>query len=194
MGEHVFASVLAGGQSRRFGADKAMAELGGAPMIVRVGACLRPQVEKLAVVGHPEGAAALGCVSLTDPALPAKGPLLGVVAALEWAAAGGADWLLTAPCDAPFLPSDLAARLIAAARAQGAQAAFAATASGLHPLSAVWSPALAPALRATLAGGAHPPVHDAVAHAVVAFDEEDAFANVNTQADFARIKAKLGRS
>lgn len=190
MSGHVFAAVLAGGQSRRFGADKAMAVLDGAPMLVRVGERLRPQAEKLAVVGHAEGAASLRCVALSDPPLPARGPLLGVLAALEWAGAHGAAWLITAPCDTPLIPEDLAERLIA--DAGDAHVAFAATASGLHPLCAAWSPALAPALRARLEAGEHPPVHEAAGNAErVLFAEEDAFANINTSDEFARISAAI---
>jgi molybdopterin-guanine dinucleotide biosynthesis protein A len=192
MSERVFAAILAGGESRRFGADKAMADIGGAPMIARVARKLHVHAETLAIVGHSEAAAALQCVALADPPLPARGPLLGVLAALEWAHEAGADWLLTAPCDVPLIPADMAARLLARARDDGAAAAFAESASGLHSLCAVWSPSLAPALRAQLEAGAHPPVRDVAPSAPhVFFDDEGAFANVNTPEEFERLKALL---
>ena len=188
----VFAAVLAGGESRRFGSDKAMADLGGMPMAVRVGERLRAQSERLAVVGHDAVAEALDVVALCDdPALIARGPLRGVLAALEWAESTGARWLLTAPCDVPLLPGDLAGRLIAAAETQSARVVCARTATGLHPLCAVWSPELAATLRASLAGEHHPSAQR-FADATVMFDDEGAFANINTSAEFAVALARLG--
>ncbi len=145
------AAILAGGESRRFGADKAMAEIGGAPMIAHVARALN--ADALAVVGNGAAAAALGAVALSDPACALRGPLAGVLAALEWAETLGASWLITAPCDVPLLPPDFGARLIAAAEAAGAPAAHAATSDGVHALCAAWRPFLAGALRAHFARG-----------------------------------------
>jgi molybdenum cofactor guanylyltransferase len=185
------AAILAGGESSRFGADKALTDLAGAPMIEHVARVLRAGALRLAVVGHREAAARLGAEALDDPADAVRGPLAGVLAALEWAR--DADWLVTAPCDAPLLPADFAARLIAAAKAARAPAAFAMTASGLHPLCAAWRPALAAPLRVHFARGVHPPVRAlAPEAALVRFEDEMAFANVNTREDFERVLARLG--
>jgi molybdopterin-guanine dinucleotide biosynthesis protein A len=165
-----------------------MALLDGKPLIAHVGERLRQQAEKLAVAGHAAGAAVLQCELLTDPAVTVRGPLLGVLAALDWADAHGATWLVTAPCDAPLIPADLAARLISAATAQSEPAAIAATRNGLHPLCAVWAPRLAPLLRARLNAGVHPAVRDFAPGAPhVLFDDERAFANINTLAEFKDI-------
>lgn len=186
------AAILAGGASNRFGADKAMADLRGAAMIAHVARALGAGVDELAVVGHPRAAALLGAVKLSDPALAVPGPLAGVLAALDWAGDIGADWVVTAPCDAPLLPHDLAHKLIAGAEAAKAQAAFAQTASGLHPLCAAWAPALAAPLRDCFTRGLHPPVRELAPNAArVLFDDEAAFANVNTPEDMARVAARL---
>lgn len=193
MSERIVAAILAGGESARFGADKAMADLGGAPMIVRVGERLRAQADALAVVGHAPGAAALQCVLLHDPAVGVRGPLLGVLAGLEWAKAEGAQWLITAPCDTPFIPADMARRLVSAAREAGVSAAHARTPDGMHPLCAAWSPQLAPKLAAHFAAGAHPQVRTVAPDAVqVFFENDDAFANVNTPEEYERICARKG--
>jgi molybdopterin-guanine dinucleotide biosynthesis protein A len=192
MSEHIVAAILAGGQSRRFGADKAMADLAGAPMIAHVAAALGGDAAALAVVGHAAAARRLAATALRDPPGAVRGPLAGVLAGLDWAASLGADWLATAPCDAPLLPRDLWRRLIAAAKAAGASAAHAATADGVHALCAVWRPALAAPLRAYFARGLHPPVRELARDAAqVLFADASPFVNVNTRADFARVAAHL---
>lgn len=186
------AAILAGGESRRFGADKAFAQLAGRPMLAHVAGALAG-ADTLAVVGNSRGAALLGAADLHDPSDAVSGPLAGVLAALDWAQSKGAAWLVTAPCDAPLLPPDMAARLIAAAEAARAPAALAATAGGLHPLCAAWRPALATVLREHFASGSHPPVRAlAPDAAVVAFEDEIMFTNVNTREDIARVLARLG--
>lgn len=185
------AAILAGGESSRFGADKAFADLGGRPMIAHVAQRLGGGAG-LAVVGHQQAAALLGAAALTDPAEAVRGPLAGVLAGLDWAAGEGADWLVTAPCDAPLIPDTLAQILIAAAETQQAQAAFAATASGLHPLCAAWRPALAATLREYFRRGVHPAVRELAPDAArVMFEDEEAFMNVNTPEDLARALARL---
>ncbi len=185
------AAILAGGESRRFGADKALADLGGQRMIARVAALLGG--EKLAVVGHPEAAVLLSAADLRDPHDAVRGPLAGVLAALDWAQ--GAEWLMTAPCDTPLLPRDLYAQLIAAAEAASASAAHARTDDGVHALCAVWRPALAAPLRTAFAKGVHPPVRELAPDAVyVRFADASAFLNVNTPDDLARAAARLGGS
>ena len=187
------AAILAGGESSRFGADKAMADLGGEPMIAHVAKALSGAV-RVAVVGNARAATLLAAADLCDPASAVRGPLAGVLAGLEWAGALGAPWLVTAPCDAPLLPQDVADRLIAAAETAGVSAAFAATASGLHPLCAAWRPALAEPLRGFFSRSVHPPVRELVPDAArVMFDDEEAFWNVNTPADMARALARLAR-
>lgn len=184
------AAILAGGESRRFGADKAMADLGGAPMIARVAGKLR--ADALAVVGHAQAAALLNAAALRDPADAVRGPLAGVLAALDWAQALGAEWLMTAPCDTPLLPRDLHEQLIAAAEAAGASAAHARTDDGVHALCAVWRPALAARLRAAFANGVHPPVRELAPDAVeVAFADAEVFLNVNTPDDLARARGRI---
>lgn len=183
-------AILAGGASSRFGADKAMADLAGTPLIVRVAHALGAPA--LAVVGNPAGAALLGAKSLCDPPNAVRGPLAGVLAALDWAEASNADWLVTAPCDTPLLPRDIAMRLIEAGESAGANAAHACTGEGVHALCAAWRPRLAPVLRAHFEAGVHPPVRALAPEAVlVTFHDEQAFVNVNTADDFARAVAAL---
>lgn len=100
-------AVLAGGRSSRFGSDKALAPLGGKPLIAHVVDALRPQVAQLLICGRQWDDHAW----VEDRPGPNLGPLGGINAALQYAARHGFDAVLTAPCDVPKLPSDLAARL-----------------------------------------------------------------------------------
>jgi len=136
-------------------------------------------------------AARLGFARLEDPPGSPRGPLSGVLAGLQWTR-GEDDLLLTAPCDAPLLPPDLAERLLAAIGA--APAAVARSPGGLQPLCAVWRTMMIRPLQAALADGLHPPAHriltDANA-AVVDFPDEAAFLNVNTLEDLAEAERRL---
>jgi molybdopterin-guanine dinucleotide biosynthesis protein A len=187
--------VLAGGRSRRFGADKALAELGGQSL-------LEASVEVLAAgcasvaVNAPEGgeiaeaARRLGLDVLPDPSDAPDGPLSGVLAGLRWAKAHGADRLATAPCDTPFLPADLVQRL-AATLDEGQAVAVAEAPDGLHPLCGVWRTDLIQPLADLLAAGPHPPVRevlDRLRGVRVAFPDARAFFNINTRADLERAK------
>ena len=186
------AAILAGGASRRFGADKATADFAGAPMIAHVADVLRPGAIAIAVAGPASTAALVSALALSDAEGGVPGPLAGVLAALDWAQGLGADWLVTSPCDVPLLPKDLARKLIAAALAANAPAAYAVTPQGAHPLCAAWRPSLNDQLRKFFAAGLHPPVRNlAPDAAAVLFEDEIAFANVNTQADRDRAAAHL---
>ncbi|MEQ8729971.1 NTP transferase domain-containing protein, partial [Roseitalea porphyridii] len=111
-----FGLALAGGAgSRMGGADKARLVVGGRPLLDRALAALGA-ASRVAVAGGARirPADAPGVVVLADPR-PGLGPLAGLAAGLAWAEDAGADWLLTAPVDAPFLAPSVYVALLAAA-------------------------------------------------------------------------------
>ena len=184
------AAILAGGKSRRFGADKAMADIAGRPMIAHVARAL--SAKALAVVGNERAAEYLNATFLCDPPGAVPGPLAGVLAALKWAKSLNAEWLVTAPCDVPLLSQDFADRLIAAGEAENAEIAYAETRDGPHALCAAWRPSFAPILEKTFARGIHPPVRDVSSNKVqILFETTEAFLNVNSAEDLARAAARL---
>lgn len=185
MSERVVAIILAGGRSSRFGAPKALALLAGKPLIAHVARALSA-AEVIAVVGDEDAARAIGALHLPDPAGAASGPLAGVCAGLEWAAAQGADWLCVAPCDAPLLPDGLVQRLRAVAGDDGS--ACAETEAGDEPLIAIWRVALLAQVRAALANGGHPRVTALLSPARLQVSAVEAM-NVNTREDLARAEA-----
>lgn len=96
-------AILTGGQSSRFGSDKAVALYDGLPLIAHVHAALMPQCQTVIVAGRAYG----GLVAVDDMPRGDMGPLGGLCAALNWARDNGFEAVLSAPCDCPELPRDL---------------------------------------------------------------------------------------
>jgi molybdopterin-guanine dinucleotide biosynthesis protein A len=135
--------LMAGGLSRRMGGgDKCLRPLAGKPILARVIARARPQVTALVLNanGDPARFADFGLPVAADVVEGFAGPLAGVLTGLEWAArhAPGCRWLASFACDAPFLPGDLVARLLAAVEAEGADMACAASLGRAHPVFGLW--------------------------------------------------------
>jgi molybdenum cofactor guanylyltransferase len=88
-------AIIAGGQSRRFGSDKALALMDGKPLMQHVIDALRPQVDDIVSCGRmwPHE------IYLTDRPQPDLGPLGGLCASLHYAATQGFNGVLSAACD-----------------------------------------------------------------------------------------------
>jgi molybdopterin-guanine dinucleotide biosynthesis protein A len=192
----VAAVVLAGGASSRMGAPKALLLFAGQPLAARAIARLKPQSGAfyLNVREHDLALAALGAPLILDPPQwRGAGPLAGVAAALRRAKADGFAHVATAPCDAPFLPLDLVARL-AQPFAQGARAAAAVSIQGLEPMFALWPVDAIDSVEAALAAGRASPRSvllelDAAEVKFAAVGGRDPFANLNTPQEFAIAEA-----
>ena len=173
------------------GRDKALVPLAGQPLAAHVAARLAPQVASLAISanGDPARLAFLGLPVLPDIP-PSRGPLSGVLAALVWARAQGATALVTAAVDTPFLPADLAARLLAAGQGR---LALARSDTRPHPTAALWPVALTGDLQAFLASGDTPRMMSFVQRHDPAFTEFPARSldNLNTPADLALAETRL---
>jgi molybdenum cofactor guanylyltransferase len=134
--------VLAGGQSRRMGGgDKCLRQLAGKPILVHIIERARPQVAALALNanGDPARFADFELPVVADSIADFAGPLAGVLAGLDWAAANvpSATHVASFAGDAPFLPRDLVARLAAAVEG-GHDLAAAASAGRAHPVFGLW--------------------------------------------------------
>jgi molybdenum cofactor guanylyltransferase len=147
--------VLAGGQSRRMGGgDKCLRLLAGRPILAHIIERARPQVAALALSanGDPARFAEFDLPVVADSIADFAGPLAGVLAGLDWAAANvpSATHVASFAGDAPFLPRDLVARL-AAALAEGHDLAAAASAGRAHPVFGLWPLARRDDLRRAMA-------------------------------------------
>ena len=194
--------ILAGGLARRMGGgDKGLRPLAGVPLLDRVIARAAPQVAALCLNanGDPSRFASWDLPVVPDDVPGAPGPLAGILAALDWAAARPEiDLVASFPCDAPFIPRDLVARLAAARRDEGAEIAVAASGGRTHPVVALWPVALRSDLRRALVEEGIRKVGRWMARhptAVVEFacDPVDPFLNGNTPEDLAEAERLLAR-
>jgi molybdopterin-guanine dinucleotide biosynthesis protein A len=181
--------VLAGGQGLRMGGvDKGLQPLQGRPLMQHVIDRLRPQVASVLINANRnlERYAEFGCRVVPDRLGGFAGPLAGLDAGLH---ATDTPFIVTAPCDSPFLPHDLVARLATARSAVDADIAVARTGDQPHPVFALVSVRVRSHLADFLARGERKidRWYADLKVAEVAFDDEaDAFANINTRAELAR--------
>lgn len=184
--------VLAGGQGQRMGGqDKGLLTLGERTLVEHVIARLSPQVAEILVSAnrHHEQYAALGPRVVSDAVPDYPGPLAGILAGLK---AASTVWVLVVPCDSPFLPADLAERLLTASNDPDT-IRMVATPEGDQPVFALIPRALCDSLQTFLAAGErrilawyaqHGPVR-------VAYPEEQPFLNVNTPDDRVRAESLI---
>ncbi len=161
MTDRVAGVLMAGGQSRRMGGgDKCLRTLAGKPILAHAIDRVRPQVGPLVLNanGDPARFAAFGLPVVADAVGDFAGPLAGVLTGLEWAADRDPEsdspgaWLASFATDAPFLPADLVARLLAAVVAGGADLACAASQGRDHPVFGLWPLRLRHDLRQAMVG------------------------------------------
>jgi len=176
--------LLAGGQGRRMGGvDKGLVTLKGRPMAGWVLERLQPQVDELLINANQNGEryADFGYPVFPDQIDGFAGPLAGLHAALSKAAH---PLVLTVPCDSPFLPDDLVARLHKALQTQDADLAVAKTFDRTHPVFCLCRRQVQPHLEAFLQEGGRKidRWYSSLKVVEVPFDDEaEAFENINTR-------------
>jgi molybdopterin-guanine dinucleotide biosynthesis protein A len=150
MSADLAAVIIAGGRARRLGGVcKPLLDVGGRSLLARVRAAIGNGIPVALSTTDPppQELMSAGLPLLADGAFSGRGPLAGLLAGLDWAAANGAAWLLSVPGDMPFLPERLALRLHPGPSV--------ATCGGqVQYLVALWPIAARPALIAFLAGPA----------------------------------------
>ena len=183
--------VLAGGQgSRMGGVDKGLAPFRGRPLVAHVIERLAPQVDEILVNANrnPADYARFGHRVVADEIPGFAGPLAGFERGLAHAKG---ELVATVPCDSPFLPTDLVARLRAALVAAGADLAVAKTGTQPHPVFCLMRRGVHDSLARFLASGQRKidKWYAALAVVEVAFDDEPgAFANINTRDELAGLE------
>ncbi|MFP3867938.1 MAG: molybdenum cofactor guanylyltransferase [Desulfobacteraceae bacterium] len=191
------AAILAGGQSRRLGQDKATQKLAGRPLAQWVAAALEPLIQGCWLVSnHPQLHLGLGMPLATD-LIPGRGVLGGLLTALFYARS---PLVLLAPCDTPFLQTDLLRYLVAQVQGKGVEAVVCQSSRGLEPLPAVFRGQLFSRLEAFLTQGDYR-VREFLRHCrtrlvppetVIRFDpQEQSFLNLNTPAELLQAQKMI---
>jgi len=179
--------ILAGGRGSRMGGqDKGWVIWQGRPLVEHVLERLLPQVDDVIISANRNVARyrGLGFPVVEDDHIrhgAYAGPLAGMLAGLERSTAA---WVVCVPCDAPALPDDLVARLLAGAGGDDAPA-LAVSGGRRQPVFCLLPRTLAPRLAQALSAGERRPTVflESIGAREVAFDDESGFANLNAHGD-----------
>lgn len=194
LGGDIAGVILAGGRGSRLGGgDKGLVDVAGRPMISHVIDRFAPQVSTLSINANRNAARYLefGYAVVADTLGNFAGPLAGIAAALQHCAC---TYLAIAPCDSPFLPSDLVVRLATALENAPTGISVAMSGTRLQPVFALISTTLLVSLTDYLAGGSRKisPWYRQQNMVEVDFGvDESPFANINSPDDLAAASAKL---
>jgi len=187
--------VLAGGLARRMGGgDKARIRIGSATILERVLRRLKPQCTGIILNanGDPARFADTGLPVVLDSVPDFAGPLAGILAGLDWAAANAPEIvdIASVPGDCPFLPANLVERLQATRAAANQPLACARSGEWRHPVVGLWPVKLRDDLRrAVIDEDLHKIEAWTARHGIAIADwpdqPVDPFFNVNTPEDVA---------
>ena len=187
--------ILAGGQgSRMGGVDKGLQPFAGKPMVAHAIERLAPQVDELLINANrnPAEYAAFGHRVIADEIAGFAGPLAGFERGLAHAKG---ELVVTVPCDSPFLPLDLVARLREALEKENAHLAVAKTGHQAHPVFSLMRRDVHASLTTFLASGQRKidRWYASLRVVEVGFDDEaGAFENINTREELARLEPPRG--
>ena len=183
--------VLAGGKARRMGGiDKGLLELRGKPLWKHVADTLLSQLNTVVVNAnrHQEIYRSGGLKVISDVMADFPGPLAGMLSVFQQETG---DWFLFCPCDTPFIPQTLAARL--RARCNQAPVVWVHDGERDHPTIALVHRSVQPFLQRYLQSGERRVMvfmRQAGGHAVDFSDCKEAFVNVNTLEELEKWQEK----
>ncbi len=186
--------ILAGGQARRMGGkDKGLVMLNGKPMIEIVINIFKPQTTKLLINANRNHVrySQYGLELVADELSGFCGPLAGMASALKITKT---EYMVTAPCDSPFIPRDLVLRLANSLKSKGVEISVAHDGERIQPVFCMIKKTLLQSLSDYLAAGERKIDHWFKKHdfAIADFsDKPDTFDNINTHDDVENALLKL---
>lgn len=186
--------ILAGGRASRLGGqDKGLLELHGQPLIEYVIQAITPQVDRIIINANRnlERYRSYGYPVLSDRLPDFAGPLAGMLAALQQT---DSAYLLIVPCDGPFLPGDLRARLQSALQQTDAEIACVHTGERLHPVYALLRQDLHKDLAEYIHDGGRAVQRWFISRKLVQVDFSDCserFVNINTAEELQRVASRM---
>lgn len=184
--QNISAYILAGGQSRRFGEDKALVSHKGRPLIAHVWEAITGCFELVSIVAKPGSPYRSLGYPVVDDILPGQSPLIGIYTGLL---DSETDWVFFTACDMPFLTCKMIHKMISVLDKEGDDAEIIVPVSpqGLEPLAALYHRSLVHVLsdqKNTL------PLQTFIRsrkYIPVYFETVKPFTNVNTKEQFDRI-------
>ena len=192
---HIFTgAVLAGGQARRMGGqDKGLIELAGSPMIQHILDVIAPQVGKVIINANRnmEIYAHYGYPVIADELEGFCGPLAGMASCLR---AIDTPFMVTVPCDSPFVPKDLVERLYLRMIHEDADISVAHNGDRIQPVFSLLKATLLDSLLDYLQKGERKIDRWFENHklAITDFsDKPDTFININTKDELSQIESRL---
>ena len=190
----ISAIILSGGRATRMGGvDKGLVKLQHQPFIQYVIDRLKPQVDQILINANREISQyqLLGLPVFQDEQPNFIGPLAGFSLGLQHCRH---DYLLTVPCDSPFIPANLSSRLMDGLEMKNAEIAVATSSGFAHPVFCLMKQSVLPSLTAFITQGNRKVSlwQKSLAYTEVSFDDcDDAFVNVNTVEDLEALALKL---
>lgn len=192
--DNITGLILAGGRATRMGGkDKGLVEIAGQTLISRIADQLVNQVGSLIINAnrHFDEYESAGYSVIRDQLADFQGPLAGILSGLE---SIDTDWMLTTPCDGPFVAHDYCEKMSAAAYREDVLLCVARDDQRLQPVYCLLHRSLAESLRTYLEAGERKIDRWYAQHrtAEVNFGEESPmFINVNTPEQLAQVEAEL---
>ena len=192
--QQITAVILAGGLARRMsGQDKGLIEINGRAMIEHIIEALSPQVGSILINANRNldqyGRYAFPVIE--DLMGEFFGPLVGMASGMQ---ATNTDYLLTVPCDSPFIPPVLAERLFHELQDKKADISVAHDSTRMQPVFALLRKELLPSLMTYLEDGGRKIDTWYAEHRLARTDFSDwpdAFININTPDDKKSVEQKM---
>ena len=195
---NVLPVILAGGKSRRFGADKAVAKLGDKSLIDYTINKLEPKfAEILVITNKPIQVSKNNIFFIKDTMSGQLGPLVGILSAMEWVKNNDKnyEWIISFPCDTPFFEEEIIDKVINSQKSSDKKLLFLKSGNKRHNIFGLWSIELMEQLRNDINKGARK-VEDwanKIGTEIVEINSESdkSFLNINTKLDLEDAQKKL---
>ena len=195
---NVLPVILAGGKSRRFGADKAVAKLGEKSLIDYTINKLEPKfAEILVITNNPMQVSKNNIFFIKDTLTGQLGPLVGILSAMEWVKNNDKnyEWIISFPCDTPFFEEEIIDKVINSQKSSDKKLLFLKSGNKRHNIFGLWSIELMEQLRNDINQGARK-VEDwanKIGTEIVEINSESdkSFLNINTKLDLEEAQKKL---
>ena len=192
--QQVTAVILAGGLARRMsGQDKGLMRINGRPLIEHIIAALKPQVSAILINANRnlDQYRRYDYPVIEDIMGDFFGPLVGMASGMQ---ACSTDYLLTVPCDSPFIPPVLAERLFRELVNEDADISVAHDSTRMQPVFALLRKGLLPSLMTYLQDGGRKIDTWYAEHSLARTDFSDwpdAFININTPQEREHVEEKM---